>query len=94
MKASNEPVQRRRGHVSSAPHVHNEMAHLRRASDAVWPSAATGCYTAGTAHYFFRSSITLPSVTPAGVLSTLLISAGETFHLCPSSVIAVTVLRL
>jgi hypothetical protein len=42
----NAPVQRRRDQTFSAPHVHNEMAHLRRAFDAVSPSAATGCYTA------------------------------------------------
>ena len=36
------PVQRRRDAQSSAPHVHNEMKRLRRASDAVQPSAATG----------------------------------------------------
>jgi hypothetical protein len=39
----NVPVQRRRDALSSAPHVHNEMPHLRRARDAVQPSAATGC---------------------------------------------------
>jgi hypothetical protein len=27
----NAAVERRRDHVCSAPHVHNEMAHLRRA---------------------------------------------------------------
>jgi hypothetical protein len=33
--SSNSAVERPRDHVSSAPHVHNEMAHLRRARDAV-----------------------------------------------------------
>jgi len=33
---SNAAVERPRGHVSSAPHVHNEMPHLQRARDAVW----------------------------------------------------------
>jgi hypothetical protein len=42
----NAAVQRPRDHVSSAPHVHNEMAHLRRARDAVSRSAATACYAA------------------------------------------------
>jgi hypothetical protein len=42
--SQNDPVQRRRAAGSSAPRVHNEMPHLRRARDAVQPSAATGCY--------------------------------------------------
>ena len=39
----NAAVERRRDHVSSAPHVHNEMAHLRRARDDGSPSAPTAC---------------------------------------------------
>ena len=39
----NVAVQRPRDHVSSAPHVHNEMTHLRRANDWVSRSAATAC---------------------------------------------------
>jgi hypothetical protein len=31
----NAAVQRPRDHVSSAPHVHNEVTHMRRASDVV-----------------------------------------------------------
>jgi transposase len=34
-------------------HVHNEMTHLRRASDWVSRSAPTACYAAGTRHLFF-----------------------------------------
>jgi hypothetical protein len=30
-ESPNAAVERRRDHVSSAPHVHNEMAHMRRA---------------------------------------------------------------
>jgi hypothetical protein len=41
--AANAAVQRPRDHVSSAAHVHNEMARLRRASDWVSRSAATAC---------------------------------------------------
>ena len=40
----NVPIQRRRNAVSSAPPVHNQMPHLRRARDALSPSAAIGCY--------------------------------------------------
>ena len=34
-KAPNAAVERRRDYVSSAPQVHNEMAHVRRARDDV-----------------------------------------------------------
>src|SRR5690606_250682 len=44
----NVPVQRRRAAACSAPHVHNEMAHLRRACDYLSPSAATGCSATST----------------------------------------------
>jgi hypothetical protein len=33
--APNAAVERPRDHVSSAPRVHNEMTHMRRARDAV-----------------------------------------------------------
>src|SRR5690606_11022152 len=39
----NAPDQRRRDEMSSATHVHNEMPHMRRARDAVSPSAESGC---------------------------------------------------
>jgi len=39
----NAAVERPRDHVSSAPDVHNEMTHLRRARDDVSRSAATAC---------------------------------------------------
>ena len=39
----NAAVQRRRAAVLSAVHVHNEMARVHRARDAVSPSAATAC---------------------------------------------------
>src|SRR5262245_13516650 len=40
----NAAVQRRRADLTSAPRAHNEMSRLRRARDAVSPSAATACY--------------------------------------------------
>ena len=46
--AHNAAVQRPRDHVSSAARVHNEVAQMRRARDAVSRSAATACYAAGT----------------------------------------------
>jgi plasmid stabilization system protein ParE len=39
----NAAVQPPHAALSSAPHVHNEMTHLRRASDWVSRSAATAC---------------------------------------------------
>jgi len=33
--SANAAVERRRDHVSSAPHVHNEMPHMRRARDTI-----------------------------------------------------------
>ena len=44
----NAAVQRPRDQVSSAPLVHNEMTHLRRARADVSRSAATACYAAPT----------------------------------------------
>ena len=42
----NAAVQRPRDQLSSATHVHNEMAHVRRARADVPRSAATACYAA------------------------------------------------
>jgi hypothetical protein len=39
----NAAVQRPRDQLSSATHVHNEMAHVRRARADVSRSAATAC---------------------------------------------------
>jgi len=39
----NAAVERPRDELSSAPRVHNEMTHRRRARDAVWRSAPTAC---------------------------------------------------
>jgi len=42
-KTPNAAVQRPRDQMSSATHVHNEMAHVRRARADVSRSAATAC---------------------------------------------------
>src|SRR5262245_48279497 len=43
---ANAAVQRPRDALSSATHVHNEMAHVRRAHADLSRSAATACYAA------------------------------------------------
>lgn len=43
LEAANAAVQRRHGDSTSARHLHNEMAHMPRACDALAPSAATAC---------------------------------------------------
>jgi hypothetical protein len=45
----NAAVQRPRAALSSATHVHNEMAHVRRARADLSRSAATACYAARAA---------------------------------------------
>ena len=47
-RTHNAAVERRRDALSSAPHVHNAVAHVRRARADVSPSAPTACYAAGT----------------------------------------------
>ena len=58
----NAAVQRPREKVSSAPHVHSEMARLLRARDDVSRSAPTACYAAaaGSLLRFATESFQLP----------------------------------